>query len=208
MFRACVSVNLMLLLANSRYDVSVKNALTGGTAPTTTTTTTTTTATTTATSSGTSKTSSASYTTTTTTMTTSTSTTSSASPTTTYTTGSCSGVAPWQTGVAVSSQIHYAEFCKSNYCLVRWGWRSHIWVRVRVDLASVDLNLASSHDSGDLWTAKWWSENDIPGGQWNFSVMIPCSWHSAGLIFRRCWWLVGGWPMLETWPFYSAYPLS
>ncbi|OJA13755.1 hypothetical protein AZE42_01538 [Rhizopogon vesiculosus] len=99
--------------ANSRYDISIKDALTGGTAPTTTTTT------------SSSTTSSASYTTTT--STTTTSTTSSASPTTTSTTGSCSGVAPWQTGVA------YVGGDEVTY-------------------------------NGYLWTAKWWSENDAPGG--------------------------------------------
>ncbi|KAJ8594091.1 glycoside hydrolase [Rhizopogon salebrosus TDB-379] len=97
--------------ANSRYDVSVKNALTGGTAPPTTTTTTT----------------SSSTSTTSHTTTTATSTTSSASPTTTHTTGSCSGVAAWQTGVA------YVGGNEVTY-------------------------------NGDLWTAKWWSENDVPGG--------------------------------------------
>ncbi|OAX37590.1 glycoside hydrolase family 18 protein [Rhizopogon vinicolor AM-OR11-026] len=72
-----------------------------------------------------STTSSASYTTTT--STTTTSTTSSASPTTTSTTGSCSGVAPWQAGVA------YVGGDEVTY-------------------------------NGDLWTAKWWSEDDVPGG--------------------------------------------
>ncbi|KAG1724705.1 glycoside hydrolase family 18 protein [Suillus paluster] len=103
--------------ANSRYDVSVKNALTGGTyTPTTTATTTSTTTT---------MTTSTSTTTTTTQTTTTTST--SASPTTTSGTVSCSGVAAWQTGVA------YVGGDEVTY-------------------------------SGDLWTAKWWSENDVPGG--------------------------------------------
>ncbi|KAG0701832.1 glycoside hydrolase family 18 protein [Suillus ampliporus] len=108
--------------ANSRYDVSVKNALTGGTytPPTTTTTTTTSTTQTTTTTSTTS-------TSTTSTSTTSTSTTSSASPTTTSGTVSCSGVAAWQTGVA------YVGGDEVTY-------------------------------NGDLWTAKWWSESDVPGG--------------------------------------------
>jgi len=110
MYCAHSHANLIFFSANNRYDISVKDALMGGTAPTTTTTTsmsTTMTATKTTTISSTSTTSSASYTMTT--SKTSTSTTSSASPTTTYTTGSCSGVAPWQTGVAVSSKAHNVE---------------------------------------------------------------------------------------------------
>ncbi|KAG1723162.1 glycoside hydrolase [Suillus lakei] len=102
--------------ANSRYDISVKNALLGAPPPTTTSTPTTTTTTTTTTAP-----------TTTTTSKTSTSTTSSPSPTTTSGTISCAGVAAWQTGVA------YVGGNEVTY-------------------------------SGDLWTAKWWSENDVPGG--------------------------------------------
>ncbi|KAG1882532.1 glycoside hydrolase superfamily [Suillus subluteus] len=99
--------------ANSRYDVSVKDALLGSvSAPPPTTTTVPTTTTTTAL----------------TTTTTSTSTTSSPSPTTTSGTGSCTGVAAWQTGVA------YVGGDEVTY-------------------------------GGDLWTANWWSENDIPDGK-------------------------------------------
>ncbi|KAG1804333.1 glycoside hydrolase family 18 protein [Suillus variegatus] len=107
--------------ANDRYDISVKDALLGGTSsppPTTTTITTTPTTTTTI------------MTTTTTspiTTTTSTSTISSPSPTTTSGTISCAGVAAWQTGVAY----------------------------VGGDEVTYD---------GDLWTANWWSESDVPGG--------------------------------------------
>jgi hypothetical protein len=36
---------------------------------------------------------------------------------------------------------------------------------VQVHFAFMDLNLRYSYDSGDLWTAKWWSENDVPGGK-------------------------------------------
>lgn len=109
--------------ANDRYDISVKDALLGGTyspPPITTTITTTATPTTTTTI----------VTTTTTspiTTTTSTSTISSPSPTTTSGTVSCAGVAAWQTGVAY----------------------------VGGDEVTYD---------GDLWTANWWSESDVPGG--------------------------------------------
>lgn len=109
--------------ANSRYDISVKNALLGGTySPTTTTTTSPTTTTTTTTSTTTTTTTTA-----TTTTTKSTSTTTSPSPTSTSGTVSCAGVAAWQTGVAYvgGNEVTYG---------------------------------------GDLWTAKWWSENDVPGG--------------------------------------------
>ncbi|KAG2119375.1 glycoside hydrolase family 18 protein [Suillus clintonianus] len=112
--------------ANSRYDISVKNALTGGTAPPPTTTTTATSTTTTSTTT-TTTTTTTSTTSTSKTSTTSTSTTSSPSPTTTSGTVSCAGVAAWQTGVA------YVGGNEVTY-------------------------------SGDLWTAKWWSENDVPGG--------------------------------------------
>ncbi|KAG2055292.1 glycoside hydrolase family 18 protein [Suillus hirtellus] len=103
--------------ANDRYDISVKDALLGGTSsppPTTTTITTTATPTTTTTTSP-------------ITTTTSTSTISSPSPTTTSGTISCAGVAAWQSGVAY----------------------------VGGDGVTYD---------GDLWTAKWWSESDVPGG--------------------------------------------
>ncbi|KAG1891734.1 glycoside hydrolase family 18 protein [Suillus fuscotomentosus] len=103
--------------ANDRYDISVKDALLGGTSsppPTTTTITTTATPTTTTTTSP-------------ITTTTSTSTISSPSPTTTSGTISCAGVAAWQSGVAY----------------------------VGGDEVTYD---------GDLWTAKWWSESDVPGG--------------------------------------------
>ncbi|KAG1795974.1 glycoside hydrolase family 18 protein [Suillus plorans] len=109
--------------ANDRYDISVKDALLGGTSsppPTTTTITTTITPTITTTI----------MTTTTTspiTTTTSTSTISSPSPTTTSGTISCAGVAAWQTGVA------YVGGDKVTY-------------------------------DGDLWTANWWSESDVPSG--------------------------------------------
>ncbi|KAG1809505.1 glycoside hydrolase family 18 protein [Suillus variegatus] len=100
---------------NDRYDISVKDALLGGTSspPPTTTTTTTTIMTTTMTSPI--------------TTTTSTSTISSPSPTTTSGTISCAGVAAWQTGVAYvgGDEVIY---------------------------------------DGDLWTANWWSENDVPSG--------------------------------------------
>ncbi|EGN94616.1 glycoside hydrolase family 18 protein [Serpula lacrymans var. lacrymans S7.3] len=93
--------------ANNRYDISVKDALTGGTvAPTTTT-------------------SSASSTTTTTTTTTTTSATT--STTATAGTGDCASIAAWSSGVAYTGgdQVTY---------------------------------------DGSLWTAKWWTENDEPGG--------------------------------------------
>lgn len=126
--------------ANNRYDISVKNALLGGTGnvvttvPTTTTskatstTATTTKATTTTTTTHTTTSSTTPKTTTTPTTTpTSKATTSSATPTTTSATTSSSGIAAWQTGVAYvgGDQVTY---------------------------------------NGYLWTAKWWSENDAPGG--------------------------------------------
>jgi chitinase len=111
---------------NDRYDISVKDALLGGTSapPSTTTITTTTTSTTTTVPTTTTTTI---ITTVPTTSTTSTSTTSSTSPTTTSGTGSCAGVAAWQTGVA------YVGGDEVTY-------------------------------GGDLWTANWWSEDDVPGG--------------------------------------------
>ncbi|OJA13762.1 hypothetical protein AZE42_01539 [Rhizopogon vesiculosus] len=81
--------------ANSRYDVCVKNALSGGTAPTTTTPIS--------------------------------STPSIASPTMSSSTGSCSGVGPWQPSVT------YAGGDEVTY-------------------------------NGNIWTAKWWSVSDVPGG--------------------------------------------
>ncbi|KAG1803997.1 glycoside hydrolase superfamily [Suillus subaureus] len=124
--------------ANDRYDISVKDALLGGTSappPTTTITTTTTTVPTTKT------------TIVSTTSTTSTSTTSSASPTTTSGTGSCAGVAAWQTGVA------YVGGDEVTYGCVYKLTCAH----------GLALNV-SRYNSGDLWTANWWSENDVPGG--------------------------------------------
>ncbi|KAG2094010.1 glycoside hydrolase family 18 protein [Suillus discolor] len=109
--------------ANDRYDISVKDALLGGTSsPPPTTTTTTATATPTITSTITTTTTTSPITTTT-----STSTTSSPAPTTTSGTVSCAGVAAWQTGVA------YVGGDEVTY-------------------------------GGDLWTANWWSESDVPGG--------------------------------------------
>lgn len=117
--------------ANDRYDISVKDALLGGTAappPTTTTITTTIAPTsTTTTTITTTPTTTTTTTTSTITTTTSTSTTSSASPTTTSGTVSCAGVAAWQSSVA------YVGGDEVTY-------------------------------GGDLWTAKWWSEADVPGG--------------------------------------------
>ncbi|KAH7929192.1 glycoside hydrolase [Leucogyrophana mollusca] len=94
--------------ANDRYDISVKDALTGGTTGGGSTVTTT-------------------STTTTTTMTTSTSTSTSPAATTTAGTGSCAGVAAW------SSTVAYEGGDQVTY-------------------------------DGSLWTAKWWSEADEPGG--------------------------------------------
>ncbi|KAG2064391.1 glycoside hydrolase [Suillus decipiens] len=123
--------------ANDRYDISVKDALLGGTVappPTTTTTITTTTAptstttvTVTTTPTTTTTTSTTTTTTSTTITTTSTSTTSSPSPTATSGTVSCAGVAAWQSSVA------YVGGDEVTY-------------------------------GGDLWTANWWSEADVPGG--------------------------------------------
>ncbi|KAG9309744.1 glycoside hydrolase [Chiua virens] len=101
--------------ANSRYDISVKNALTGGSGGGTVTTTAAT------------STTPAKTTVPATLTTTSVPPTTTATATTTPTSGSCAGVSAWQSDVAYvgGNQVTY---------------------------------------NGNLWTAQWWTYNDLPGG--------------------------------------------
>ncbi|KAH0839353.1 glycoside hydrolase family 18 protein [Lanmaoa asiatica] len=122
--------------ANNRYDISVKNALTGGSGGGTVTTTASSpvTSTTPATTSV-PATSTIPPTTTTTTMTTSTS----------ASTGSCASVSPWQLDVA------YVGGDQVTYKYGSSGIHPSPYTDKRIF-------------SGHLWTAKWWTYNDVPGG--------------------------------------------
>ncbi|KAF8415330.1 glycoside hydrolase superfamily [Boletus edulis BED1] len=120
--------------ANNRYDVSVKDALTGGgsvptttTKPVTSTTPATSSVPATSTTPVTTSTSTNPVTTSAPATSAKSTTTTSTSTTTTAGTGSCAGVSPWVSDVAYvgGNQVTY---------------------------------------NGDLWTAQWWTYNDTPGG--------------------------------------------
>ncbi|KAG6820424.1 hypothetical protein H0H93_000670 [Arthromyces matolae] len=127
--------------ANGRYDTAVKNAMgTGaGTGSTSTTTHSTTSSTTTSSATTTKSTSS----TTTTKSTTTTTSTSASSTTTTASTGNCASVSAWVNNVA------YTGGQQATYKYETSG------------IYKTRLTFFSGH----LWTAQWWTYDDIPGAK-------------------------------------------